>query len=290
MIHFKRNGLSWPVLYLMTIFGLGSQVALAADQVIEEVVVTGSFIKGTPEDAALPVDVLTRSDLEEVGDPSLIEMIRNLGVTSGNLGESNQFDTRGGQANEGVTAVNLRGLGPARTLVLINSKRHVSTESIGVDISALPSIAVGRVEVLKDGAAALYGSDAIAGVVNFITRDNFEGFEIKGNYTDIEDSDGDTTIGAIFGRRSGALHYAISAEYEERSELRIRDRNWALRPYAENPGPGGWSTIGNPGTFFPTLDIGGTPTLIQAAPVLDPQCETLGGTNAAGFCQFQYTF
>ncbi|MBT5153855.1 MAG: TonB-dependent receptor plug domain-containing protein, partial [Gammaproteobacteria bacterium] len=224
MIHVKGNRLFWPALYLMTILVLGPKTALAEEQALEEMVVTGSFIKGTPEDAALPVDVLTRTDLEDVGNPSLIEMVRNLGVTSGNIGETNQFDTRGSQAAEGTTAINLRGLGPARTLVLINSKRHVATETIGVDISAIPSIAIGRVEVLKDGAAALYGSDAIGGVVNFITRDNFEGFEISGNFTNLDDSDGDTKVAAIFGRRSGALHYTISAEYEERSELQIRDR------------------------------------------------------------------
>ena len=131
--------------------------AVFAEQAIEEIVVTGSFIRGTPEDAALPVDVLTRADMEEVGDPSINELIRNLNVSSGALAETNQFDTRGGQANEGVSTVNLRGLGSARTLVLINSKRHVATEELGVDISAVPGIAIGRVEVLKDGAAALYG-------------------------------------------------------------------------------------------------------------------------------------
>ena len=108
MIHCKKKGPLWSVLYLMTIFGFGAQTALAQDETLEEIVVTGSFIKGTAEDAALPVDVLTRSDLEDVGSPSLIEMVRNLGVTSGNLGETNQFDTRGGQAAEGVTAINLR--------------------------------------------------------------------------------------------------------------------------------------------------------------------------------------
>tara|TARA_B110000211_G_scaffold83043_1_gene97105 strand:- start:446 stop:3283 length:2838 start_codon:yes stop_codon:yes gene_type:complete len=274
----------------MTIFGFGSQTALAQDETLEEIVVTGSFIKGTAEDAALPVDVLTRSDLEDVGSPSLIEMVRNLGVTSGNLGETNQFDTRGGQAAEGVTAINLRGLGPARTLVLINSKRHVSTETIGVDISAIPSIAIGRVEVLKDGAAALYGSDAIGGVVNFITRDSFEGFEVSGNFTDLDDSDGDTNVAAIFGRRVGALHFAISGEYEERSELRIRDRDWALRPFAENPGPGGWSSIGNPGTFFPGISNGAGGRTLLGGATPDPGCELLGGTSSGGFCRFQYTF
>ena len=113
---------------------------------IEEVVVTGSYIRGTPEDAALPVDVVTRADLEDQGDPSINEMIRNLNVSSSALAETNQFDTRGAQAAEGVSTVNLRGLGPARTLVLINSKRHVATETIGVDISAVPGIAIGRIE------------------------------------------------------------------------------------------------------------------------------------------------
>ena len=285
----RRGDLSRSALVLMCTFGL-SFSATAQERLLEEVVVTGSFIRGTPEDAALPVDVLNRSDLEDVGDPSLIDMVRNLGVSSGNLGETNQFDTRGGQANEGVIAVNLRGLGPARTLVLLNSKRHVATESIGVDISAVPAIAIDRVEVLKDGAAALYGSDAIGGVVNFITRDEFEGFEIRGNFTDIEDSDGDTTIGAIFGGRRGNLHYAISAEYEERSELQIRDRDWALRPFAENPGPGGWSSIGNPGTFFPAITDGAGGRTLLGGATPDPNCELLGGTSSGGFCRFQYTF
>ncbi|MFT5014907.1 MAG: iron complex outermembrane receptor protein, partial [Dinoroseobacter sp.] len=85
--------------------------SFAAEQEIEEVVVTGSFIKGTPEDAALPVDVISRSDLEDVGSPSVMEMVRNLSVTNGNIGETNQFDTGGGQGNEGVSTANLRGLG-----------------------------------------------------------------------------------------------------------------------------------------------------------------------------------
>jgi outer membrane receptor protein involved in Fe transport len=275
-------------LLLLTTFGFN-----AFAEEIEEVVVTGSYIKGTPEDAALPVDVLSRGDLEDVGDPTIIEMVRNLGVTSGNLGETNQFDTRGGQANEGVATANLRGLGSARTLVLVNSRRHVSTESLGVDISMIPSIAIGRVEVLKDGAAATYGSDAIGGVVNFITRENFEGIEVRGSFMDIEDSDGDTSFGVIYGGGSDNVHFAISAEYAERSELRIRDKDWALRPYPENAAPGGWSSIGNPGTLLPGLaNPDGTPATGAFALGLmpDPNCTALGGGNFGGFCRFQYTF
>lgn len=278
----KRLNLRLLLLVFTFCFG-GSAYA----ETLEEVVVTGSYIKGTPEDAALPVDVLNRDDLEEVGNPTLIEMVRNLGVTSGNLGETNQFDTRGGQGNEGVVTANLRGLGPARTLVLINKKRHVATETIGVDIGAIPGIAIGRVEILKDGAAANYGSDAIGGVINFITRDNFEGFEIRASHMDIQDSDGDTEFGLIYGGGTDDVNWVISAEFSERSELRIRDRDWALRPFPENPAPGGWSSIGNPGSFFRATSTG---TLLSGFNA-DPGCETLGGFLGPGpRCFFQYTW
>ena len=161
---------------------------------LSTVTVTGSYIQGSPEDAALPVDVLTAADLVLEGKPSVTELIRNLGVSSGVDGQTNQFASNG---LEGTSNVNLRGLGPARTLVLINGRRHtVHPYSIGeqaqlfVDTNSIPSIAIGRIEVLKDGAAALYGSDAIAGVVNFITRDDLDGFEIGGSYQTYEGTDG----------------------------------------------------------------------------------------------------
>ena len=265
---------------------------LAEEGVIEEVIVTGSFIRGTPEDAALPVDVISRADLEDAGAPSINEMIRNLSVSSGTIAETNQFDTRGGQANEGVSTVNLRGLGPSRTLVLLNSRRHVATENIGVDISAIPGLAIQRVEVLKDGAAATYGSDAIAGVVNFITRGDFEGIEVRGSFQEIQDSDGDLTFGAIWGDSAGRASWAVSAEYTKRNELQIRDRDWALRPFSENPAPGGWSSIGNPGTLLPAAVDPATGDLTGAFAnglFADPGCNQLGGFNN-GFCRFQYTF
>ena len=161
---------------------------------VEEIVVTGSYIKGSAEDAALPIDVVTQAELAEQGNPTLLEMVRDLSVTSGNLGEENQFQPGAGQGAGAVTTVNLRGLGSARTLVLINGRRHVATQAAGVDISFMPQMAMDRTEILKDGAAALYGSDAIAGVVNLMTRGDFEGFEISGSNQWIDDSDGNRTL------------------------------------------------------------------------------------------------
>jgi outer membrane receptor protein involved in Fe transport len=263
-----------------------------AQTATEEIVVTGSYIKGTPEDAALPVDVTTAEDMQDIGNPTITEMVRNLAYTSGNLKETNQFGSSGGsgQGTEGFASINLRGLGSARTLVLINGRRHVSSEALGVDINILPSPAIARMEVLKDGAAALYGSDAIAGVVNLITRDDFEGFEIRGSSQFIDESDGDHDAGFILGGGSDSVSYAVSGEWQHRSELRFRDRSWGIQPFAKNP-QGGWTATGNPGTIFATVPAyPATGTGIIAAGKPDAQCDALGGSNQAGLCRFQYTF
>jgi len=179
---------------------LGSQApaALAAEEPIEEVIVTGSFIRGTPEDAASPVDVMSREEMNLTGNPSVLEMIRNLGPSSGIDGETNQFTSNG---LEGISNVNLRGLGPGRTLVLMNGRRQAEAPNLTNDgvafvdtASMMPTIAIKRMEILKDGAAALYGSDAISGVVNFITRGDFEGFEVQlDNQTITNSPDWDTS-------------------------------------------------------------------------------------------------
>ena len=266
---------------------LAAPSVVFAEEAIEEVVVTGSFIRGTPQDAALPVDVVSQQDLMDIGNPTIAEMVRNLNISNGNLAETNQFNGSGGQGNEGVNTINLRGLGSARSLVLINGRRHVADSNIGVDISAIPSIAIGRLEVLKDGAAALYGSDAIAGVVNFITRENFEGIEARVSGQTFEESDGEYQAGIIWGGGNDRWHVTAAAEYERRSEVRLGDLDWAVRPLAANP-QGGYSGIGNPGTIFPFgLNAAGNVGIIGR--VADPRCEDFGNTNDNGTCRFQFT-
>lgn len=258
---------------------ISTPVALWAQEAkIEEIVVTGSNIRGTQTDGALPVDVVSREDLDKLGSPSIIEMVRNLGVTSGNLGESNQF-TPGAVGNEGVNTINLRGLGSARTLVLINGRRHVGTETLGVDISALPISAVGRMEVLKDGAAAIYGSDAIGGVVNFITRNDVRGFEIGGNYTAV-DGGGDREINGIFGTGGERWNWTVAAEYLEREELPLTKRDWGVLPFSANSA-GGWSSTGNPADIF---FVDGNRT--QG----DPECQNMGGwRDSLNSCGLQFS-
>ncbi len=241
---------------------------------VSEVVVTGSLIAGTSKDAALPVNVVTAEQMRRQGAPSVVEIIKQLPESSGVIGESNQFVAGGrGQGQYGTSTVNLRGLGPERTLTLFNGHRLPLAFAFAPDPNKLPLAAIGRVEVLKDGAAATYGSDAIGGVVNFITRRSFDGLEVSGDYRKINGSKGDYYgASAIWGKVFGDFDVMVSAEYHHRSELPVLGKDWAAQPYDRNP-EGGWTGGGNPQAFIPTT-AGGT---IIGESRLDLGCTALGG-------------
>lgn len=262
---------------LAAAFCMGAAPALAQGDNIEELIVTGSYIKGSPEDAELPIDVVDSEDLEKLGSPSVAELVRHLGVTAANLAETNQFTTDG-QANEGLSTVNLRGLGSARTLVLLNGRRQVSTELVGVDISAFPVSAIGRIEMLKDGAAAVYGSDAIGGVVNFITREGFDGFEIGGSFQDIEGTSGDHTLELLWGKTGDNWNFMLAAETGGRGELQVKDRDWANISGDEN-NPGGWSGIGHPGNIAAWIGGSLATPIVASQPVSVQQVDASGTTT-----------
>ena len=278
----------------------------AAGDKVEEIIVTGSYIKGTREDAPLPVTTLDRDELALEGAPTTIDLVKSLSFSQGADGETDQFQAGAGADR---ATINIRGLGPSRSLVLLNKRRTTwsphaidAQAQLLVDVNMLPSIALRRIEVLRDGAAATYGSDAIAGVMNFITRGDFQGFELTANHKIIADSDGDTEYGAIWGGSmlAGRVQLMTAASYIERGELNIAARDWALRGYAESPA-GGWSSVGRPSVFVPlnrwgALPVGGFTGLLLAG-IVDPNCEDLGGARtttlpqnpAGGFCRFQYT-
>jgi len=253
------------------------------DRKLDIVTVTGSFIPGTPEDAALPVDVLTAADLKLEGNPTITDLIKNLGVSSGSDGQTNQFASNG---LEGTSNINLRGLGPARSLVLLNGRRQTfhpygigEQAQLFVNTNNIPSAAIGRLEVLKDGAAALYGSDAIAGVVNFITRDDVDGFEFSAEYSQFDGSDGDYRLSGQYGLQGDNYNWVTTVEYQKRTEVPLLEKDWAISSFADNP-VGGFSSLSNPGYY---VDLG------NGAPVSDAAgCTALGGTLAP-FCRFQFT-
>ena len=251
-----------------------SHAALAQnDTVLEEVIITGSFIKGTPTDAPSPVSVIDRENLLQQGSPSTIDIVANLPFSIGTENQSNQFAS-GNTA--GTANINLRGLGLSRTLVLMNGRRLVTAAaqandgSAFVDINTIPALAVNRIEVLKDGAAATYGSDAVAGVANFSTRHDFVGLEISGSFQDIDGSDGDYDLGAIWGVEGDGFNIVTSFGYRARTELPNSERLSDVRPRidtlsAAQSGNGilgliradeglvlfGQSTTGNPAALLP---------------------------------------
>ncbi|HEX5380113.1 MAG TPA: TonB-dependent receptor [Phenylobacterium sp.] len=286
---------------------LAAEAAKPDEATVEEVVITGSFIAGTPEDAALPVDVIGAKELAQRGSPTMVQFIKTIPSSGSVIGENNRFGS-----GSGAATINLRNLSSAstgtRTLVLFNGRRvPVSAQGLGsVDINLLPSAAIGRVEVLKDGAAATYGSDAIGGVVNFITRTDLNGFEIGGNYQAIDGSDGDYDTSVAWGWKGDRADIMITGGYRHRSELPLKSRSWALRTgpsgYLENP-LGGWAGTGNPGQYnYATVAPVGSPTsgftsAAFAGALPDIGCAANGGSPyiltttivSATSCNFQYT-
>jgi iron complex outermembrane recepter protein len=150
-------------------------------QKVEKVEVTGSNIKRVDSETVSPIEVITREQIERTGQPTIAEVLRNVASNSGNSYSesfSNSFAP-------GASGIALRGLGQKTTLVLINGRRTAgygfaqNLQDTFVDLNSIPSSAVERIEVLKDGASAIYGSDAIAGVVNVILRKDYKGMEFS---------------------------------------------------------------------------------------------------------------
>jgi iron complex outermembrane receptor protein len=238
-----------------------------------DIVITGSLIRGEQEDGALPIEVITSQELLRQGSPSAVELLKALPVANGTLGDSNQFDSRS-QGAEGIASINLRGLGPSRTLVLLNSRRLVKAGNgvPTVDINLLPLAAIGRIDILKDGAAATYGSDAIAGVANFITNRQLQGLVVSGDYKFVDGSDGDWTVSAALGHRQDGFRILASAGYQYRSELMAIERDFALGSYLNNP-ENGFSSGGNPSVFLPVFGNGAPAGAVRP----DVGCVPLGG-------------
>lgn len=257
---------------------------LAAEEEIEEVVVTGSFIKRSTADSPTPLSVVTRADIEDIGAVTISDVINTLTFNSGSANTTNAFS--GGDSSTGNTNINLRNLGPGSTLVLVDGKRVVAADNDAsgnafVNTSLiLPTIALERVEIVKDGASALYGSDAVAGVVNFITRENFEGFDINfGFQSDTETGNQDDfQVGIIWGASSDRANFVASIELLERDPLTIGDR-------FEDFGRTGISTFGQPGSFS---QFAASPTFA------DPDCDVASPSSfnipgaLGGFCLYDF--
>ncbi|MDP3515893.1 MAG: TonB-dependent receptor [Pseudohongiella sp.] len=224
---FRKNALLLGIISSVSCLPAFAQQA-NTDADIEEVIVTGSYLRGSPLDAPSPVTTVDRTSIEAQGAAQIWDVIKNLEINSGSF--TNEGSGEGG-ALSGTANVNLRNLGENSTLTLVNGKRQVSAATVTrsggefVDINTIPLVMVERVEVLTDGGSALYGSDAVAGVVNVIMRTDFEGLEIYGDLQalDAARGDQDQTASAIWGwaSDSGNTHFVISAEAFRRDPVKV---------------------------------------------------------------------
>ncbi|AVP99577.1 TonB-dependent receptor [Ahniella affigens] len=205
--------------------GIMMDSALAQDDQdeteLETIVVTGSRIKRADIEGALPVRVIDRAQIEASGEVSVAELMR-----SSTYASFGNFNPRSGSSGQNQADIDLRGLGSRRTLVLVDGRRIPSSPFAGstTNLNTLPLAAVERIEILSDGASAIYGSDAIGGVVNVITRKDFQGAELTygRGFTKVDGSD--TEAGsAAFGAAGDRGRVMASASFDKRDISFARD-------------------------------------------------------------------
>jgi iron complex outermembrane recepter protein len=226
----------------------------------DDIVVTGTRIRQTSFNNAAPVEVIGRKQLEQSGISNLAEVVQFLTVSQGT--------GPGAIASATGQGVNLRGLGAGATLVLVNGRRLNPSGNpllVSGDISIIPLAAVERLEILKAGAAAIYGADAVGGVVNIITRRTWDGFRAQIDGQATQDIDlGEYTASAGFGSIAEHSRVLLAASYFRRSELTADEREFTAGKYV--------STQGHPGAYLvpqdPTAEMPMPPPRLMP----DPDC------------------
>ncbi|AEE25351.1 TonB-dependent receptor (plasmid) [Glaciecola sp. 4H-3-7+YE-5] len=225
--------LSLISLSLLTALGTASaaESAVEDEMSVERIQVTGSSIKRTDIEGALPLATISAEDIANSGVTSVSELIQKIPAMQGYQVGAQSVGGGDSSGNNGKQTVSLRDLGGSYTLVLLNGRRMASADSGGtVDISSIPLAAIKRVDVLMDGASALYGSDAIAGVVNFIMKDDFEGVTVSARTDKPQETGGESSEFSITGGfgnlRSDGFNVLMTYNHSENENLRSLDREF----------------------------------------------------------------
>jgi len=224
---------------------------------LETITVTGSRIPRVDVETAQPVLTISRTQLENQGFTSVADIMQNL-TEVGSPPISRASALASGE-DVGGYYVDLRNIGPNRTLVLVNGKRLGANTTGLQDLDQIPVSAIDRIEVLKDGGSSIYGSDAIAGVVNVITRSNFTGAEASAYAGQFDQGDGkkqvyDFTLGTANDRGS----IMLSAQYTKEDPVWAKDRDFSAYPSGPFHPTAGWSGISQNGSFSGPCGPGGT--------------------------------
>jgi iron complex outermembrane receptor protein len=291
-MEFKRNKVATALACLLGASGAVSLPNAHAQGTSPDirVEVTGSNIKRLEGEGALPVQVITRQEIEQVGIQTAMGVVERLSANS-SIGGINLQGAEGA-TGVGYAAASLRGLGSARTLVLLNGRRLANTAFSGtsVDINSIPLSAIERVEVLTDGASAIYGTDAIAGVINFILRKDFTGVEAFAYYGDSDQGGGTTqryNVTAGWGDL-GRDKFNIfgSVDFNKIDPIAARERSFSKSAFI--PGAAGGDFDKTSGNSIPgNVAIPGVGTFNPGNPACMPPYSfpTTGSPNQ---CRFDY--
>lgn len=280
-------------LYLGVSFALASMVAipsaLAQSEEVKEldrVSVTGTRIKKVEMEGQTPIQTISREQIDRSGLNSIADVLQQITASgsalntkfnsSGNFG----FPPDGGGVGAGAATVDLRHLGSKRVLVLVDGIRWVNESSASgvggvVDLNTIPLAIVDRIEVLEDGASSIYGSDAIGGVVNIITRRDYEGLGLTLNYGEYEEGDGEKgSMDLSFGGKGENYSFFLGASYNDQKQVASNTREQSSFP---KPGTGlAFGSSGTPGGRYIFTDpntaasFNLTPNAGVSSPVYNP--------------------
>lgn len=220
----------------------------ADEEAMEEVVVTGSRIKRSTNTQSQEILTITAEDMQMSGDISIAEALR-----SSTLNSLGSFRESSGSSAQSNAIMNLRGMGAGRTLVLINGRRITGSPSLGgggtVNLNMIPFSAVDRMEIIADGGSAVYGSDAVAGVVNIVMKKDYEGMKISYRYGDRSRDEGEEgSFSILSGVKSDRGSITFALEFDERKPIFDKDRDFTKARWGDYDGDGyiqgGQETIG----------------------------------------------
>ena len=224
-----------------------SQVEDKQPAKLDSIEVTGSRLSRAAMEGALPVTVISRDDIAATGKISVADALR-----ASTFNSFGSFTSISGSSGQGQALLSLRGLGAARTLVLVDGRRVATSPSLqgaGVDLNTIPLAAIERIEVLSDGASAVYGSDAIGGVINVVLRKDFNGVEITAGLGTPENAGGDEQDASIVaGVSSGDARMLFGAAYTLKKPIFLRDRDYSRANFGDGQNystTGGLSGFGN---------------------------------------------
>ena len=253
---------------------------------IEEIVVTGTLLKDAESDLS-PVQLINENDYKNFNITNIGEISKYLNVSSGSRFQTNALEG----VDQGMSSITLRGLDASATLLLLNSRRHTfsgtpSNNGNGyIDANIVPEIAIEKIEILKEGATSIYGSDAIAGVINFLTFREFEGFRVKaGKQTTTNYNQDDNSFGILFGTKILDGKLVIGFNALERSPLSASEIDGIAELGLS--GLGKTFKVLGPDIVSSGLFAGVYPKASQFVP--DPNCEENGGVLDGSFCRFLY--